>query len=162
MKLYEIDQNLRSLWSKIADQDGEITEEDWQALNELELARDEKIKGYGVIIREMQADIDDCKANIDRLNEIHSKLKNRQEWLKTRLVEFMQNNNMPKYESLEVNISFRKSNPLHDGDMKDLPSEFIKTTIKEEPDKEAIKKYIKDGGEIEGWYIEEKQNIQIK
>ena len=57
MKLYEIDQNIRLLWGKIMDQDGELTEEDIQALESLEIAKDEKIKGYGLIIRETTAPI---------------------------------------------------------------------------------------------------------
>ena len=38
---------------KIYEQEGEVSEEDMQALEELNLAKDEKIKGYGIIIREL-------------------------------------------------------------------------------------------------------------
>lgn len=67
MRLYEIDQNLRSLWQKIVNQDGEITEEDMQLLNELEIAKNDKIEGYGVIIRELSSEIDDCSNEINRI-----------------------------------------------------------------------------------------------
>ena len=160
MKLFEIDKSIREFWDKIMEQEGELTEEDLQKLNELEVARDEKVKAYGIIIRELKADIDDCKANMDRIKEISDRLKNRQEWLKSRLFEFMNNNNIQKFESIEVNISFRKSKSLEIDENAVLPSEFTRTKI--EPDKTAITDFIKAGGIVEGCRIVEKQNIQVK
>ena len=160
MKLYEIDKGLRELWMKIAEQEGELTEEDMAALEELNLAKDEKIKGYGVIIRELDGDIADCKAEMDRIKEISDKLKRRQEWLKTRLIEFMKSQGLPKFESVEVNIGFRKSKSLEIAENINLPKEFIRIT--ETPDKKAITDFIKAGGTVEGCELIEKENIQIK
>lgn len=72
----------------------------------------------------------------------------------------MLNNNMSKYESLEVNISFRKSKALEIEEGVELPTLFLK--VKTEPDKTAITDYIKNGGEIKGCQLVEKNNIQIK
>ena len=67
MKLYEIDNRLRDLWEKIVNQEGELTEEDMRALNDLELASKEKMDGYGVIIRETQTEIEECQNEIKRI-----------------------------------------------------------------------------------------------
>lgn len=166
MKLYEINDELRKLWDKIAEQDGEMLEEDIKALDELALAKDEKIKGYGILIRELSGEIADCAAEIKRIENISEKKENRLKWLKERLTAFMQEQDIPKFESIEVNISFKKSYPLRGAEQAyidgKLPKEFIKQTITEKPDKTAIKDFIKNGGTVEGCYIGEEHNIQVK
>ncbi|MBE5750569.1 MAG: siphovirus Gp157 family protein [Clostridiales bacterium] len=148
MRLYEIDANLRALWTKIAEQDGEITEEDMQALNELELAKNDKLEGYGVIIREMKSEIDECDAEIKRIKDIADKKKNAMERLKKALQDFMISNEIDKYESVKVKLSFRKSQSLEIEEGAILPDILMR--IKREPDKTAIKEFIINGGELQG------------
>ena len=166
MKLYEIDLAFRTLWEKIAEQDGEMTEEDIKALDDLELAKDEKIKAYGVLIREYDKDMESYYNEIQRLqNEFH-KLKEKRDWLFDRLKAFMLEHNELKFNSPEVNIVFRKSYPIYGAEQafKDgkLPKQFITQTVTEKPDKTAIKAFLKDGGTIEGVYIGEEQNMSVK
>ena len=166
MKLFEINGKLRELWSKIEEQEGELLEEDIKAMEELELAKDEKLKGYGVIIRELDGDIAECKAELDRIKGISDRLKNRREWLVGILKGFMLENSIPKYESVEVTIGFRKSKSLEGAEQAlidgTLPKEFIVQTITEKPDKTAITNFIKGGGTVEGCQLVEKENISIK
>ena len=160
MRLYEIDTNLRSLWDKIAEQEGELTEEDIQALNELEIALNDKLEGYGVIIRELNAEIEECNSEIKRITEIAKHKKNASERLKKTLQEYMLNNELDKFESLKVKISFRKSQSLEIEEGAELPDDLMR--IKKEPDKTAIKEYIVNGGELKGVFLLDKKNIQIK
>ena len=160
MKLYEIDNNLRALWDKIAEQEGELTEEDIQALNELEMAQNDKLEGYGVIIRELNSEVEECNAEIKRITEIARKKKNAVERLKKTLQEFMMNNEVDKFETLKVKISFRKSQSLEIEEGAELPDELMR--IKKEPDKTAIKEYIENGGTLKGIFLIDKKNIQIK
>lgn len=160
MNLYEIDYKIREFWNKVMEQGGELTEEDIQVLESLEVAKDEKVKAYGVIIREISAEIDECKAEMDRIKEIADKRKRNLERLKNTLKDFMLNNDMPKYESIEVNISFRKSKALEIEEGVELPNEFLK--VKTEPNKAAITDFIKSGGVVAGCQLVEKSNIQIK
>ena len=159
MRLYEIDTNLRSLWDKIAEQEGELTEEDIQALNELEIALNDKLEGYGVIIRELNAEIEECNSEIKRITEIAKHKKNASERLKKTLQEYMLNNELDKFESLKVKISFRKSQSLEIEEGAELPDDLMR--IKKEPDKTAIKEYIVNGGELKGVFLLDKKNIQI-
>lgn len=160
MRLYDIDVNLRALWNKIAEQEGEITEEDMQALNELEIAKNDKLEGYGVIIREMKSEIDECDAEMKRIKEIADRKKNAMERLKKSLQEFMIGNEIDKFESVKVKLSFRKSQSLEIEEDAIIPEDLMR--IKKEPDKTAIKEFIVNGGELQGVHLLDKKNIQIK
>lgn len=160
MKLYEIDKELRSLWDKIAEQDGELTEDDINSLNTLELAKNDKITGYGVIIKETKAEIDKFMAERERIDGIIKAYKNKVEWLKNNLEYFMKSNEIDRFDGIEVSIKFRKSKALEIDENTEIPEEFIK--VKKELDKTAITGFIKNGGHIDGCRIVEKENIQIK
>ena len=58
--------------------------------------------------------------------------------------------------------SFRKSKAVEILDEAQIPAEFMRETVKIEPDKTAIKKAIESGREVAGAKIEERQNLQIK
>lgn len=58
--------------------------------------------------------------------------------------------------------SFRKSKAVEILDEAQIPAEFMRETVKIEPDKTAIKKAIESGREVAGTKIEERQNLQIK
>ena len=160
MKLYEISESLRELWGKIAEQDGEVGEDDLQALNELELAKNDKLEGCGVLIREMTAEANEYSEESKRLKELQDRKKRAIERLKNYVQKFMAENSIEKFDSVKVQISFRKSKSLEIDDNVKLPKEFIR--IKEEPDKTAITDFIKNGGTVGGCRLVEKTNIQIK
>lgn len=160
MKLYEIDYKIREFWNKVIEQDGELTEEDMQTLESLEVAKDEKVKAYGVIIRETEGEIATIKAEIERLNKLAKTMQNKAEWLKGNLNYFMTANDMKEFKSVEVNITYRTSKSLVIAEDTKLAKKWLK--VKTEPDKQAIKDFINAGGKVKGCQIVEKQNIQIK
>lgn len=162
MKLYEIDNSLRELWNKIIEQDGELLEEDMQALESLEIAKEEKVKGYGVVYREIVSDIAKVKEEIDRLKKIGKRLQSKADWLSSSLSMFMQNNGMKDYKSVEVNIGFGTSKSLYVEDESKLAKKWFRVKKVTEIDKQAIKDFIANGGKVKGCQIVEKQNIQIK
>lgn len=162
MKLFEINQSIRELWDKIAEQEGELTEEDIQALENLNIAKDEKVKGYGVIIREIMSDINNVNQEIERLKKIEKRLQSKADWLSSTLSRFMHDNEMPEYKSLEVNITFRPSKQLRIEDESKLAKKWFKTEKVTKVDKQAIKDFINAGGKVKGCEIISKQNIQIK
>lgn len=162
MKLYEIDNNLRALWDKIADQDGELTEEDIQALESLEIAKEDKIKGYGVIIREMLSETQKVSQEIERLKKIEKSMSNKADWLTNQLSCFMKAHQVNEFKSIEVNIAFRKSKSLLIEDESKLAKKWLRTEKVTKVDKQAIKDFINAGGKVKGCQIVENQNIQIK
>lgn len=160
MNLYEIDKNISDLWEKILRQDGELTEEDAKLLESLSLARDTKLKGYGVLIRESVSWLASINLELARLSKLKKQTESKIDWLTNRLSTYMQENNILEYKSIEVNITFRPSTSLEIEDGCKLDSKWLRT--KTEPDKQAIKDFISNGGVVEGCKIVEKQNIQIK
>ena len=160
MKLFEIDAGLRAFWDKVIQQDGELTEEDMQTLESLEIAKDEKIKAYGVVIRETLNEIAMVKAETERLNKIAKTMQNKVDWLTGRLSSFMLDHEMKGFKSIEVNIGFRASKQLEIADGTKLAKKWFKVEMK--PDKQAIKDFLSAGGKIKGCQIIEKSNIQIK
>ena len=160
MKLYEIDNSIRELWNKIIQQDGELTEEDMQALESLEIAKEEKLKGYGVVIRETEGEIATIKAEIERLNKLAKTMQNKAEWLKNSLSYFMTANELKEFKSVEVNITFRNSKSLCIADGTRLAKKWLKVETK--PDRQAIKDFINAGGKVKGCSIVDNANIQIK
>ena len=160
MKLYEIDGNIRALWDRIVAQDGELTQEDIQELESLEVAKDEKIKAYGVIIREMIGEITRINEETARLKKMEKTLNNKVEWLTSNLSRFMHDNQMSEYKSLEVNISFRTSKSLYIEENTKLAKKWLK--VKTEIDRQAIKDFINAGGKVKGCSIVTNSNIQIK
>lgn len=160
MKLYEIDDGLRVLWNKIIEQDGELTEEDVQALESLNIAKDEKLKGYGVLIRETISDITRLNEEMARLKKIERTMNNKVDWLTDRLSTFMQDHQIKEFKSLEVNIGFRTSKSLVIDEQTKLAKKWLK--VETRPDKQAIKDFITAGGKVKGCSIVEKTNIQIK
>lgn len=160
MKLYEIDCKIREFWNKVIEQDGELTEEDIQTLESLEVAKDEKIKGYGVIIKELKAEKGVIKAEAERLDKLSKSIDKKVEWLTNRLEAFMSEHELKDFKSVEVNIGFRTSKQLQIEDESKLAKKWLKVETK--PDKQAIKDFINAGGKVKGCQIIEKQNIQIK
>lgn len=160
MRLYEIDYKIREFWDKVMEQEGELTEEDLQTLESLETSKNEKIKAYGVIIRETTAEIGTYGDEITRIGEIVEKKKKSRERLKNALKDFLINNDIPKFESPEVNISFRKSVTLEVDENAKLPETMLRVEWK--PNKTAITEFLKRGGHFDGCRLVEKNNIQIK
>ena len=160
MNLYEIDYKIREFWNKIIEQDGELTEEDIQTLESLEVTKYEKVKAYGVIIRETLSQIAMVKAETDRLNKLAKTMQNKVDWLTNRLSNFMGEHEMKEFKSVEVNITFRPSRQLEIQQGTNLAKKWLRVEYK--PDKQAIKDFIIAGGKVKGCQLVEKQNIQIK
>ena len=160
MKLYEIDNSIRGLWDRVIEQDGELTPEDMQELENLEVAKDEKIKGIGLFHREIVSDIAKVSQEIDRLKKIEKRLQAKADWFENYLSSFMIGNNMKEFKSLEVNITFRNSKSLQIVDGTKLAKKWLKVETK--PDRQAIKDFISAGGKVKGCSIVENTNIQIK
>ncbi len=164
--IYEINKEIESVLENAIDlETGEITEEAIQRLNELQLAKDTKVENVALwhknLIAESKAIADEIKALQDRKKSIEKKLEWQERYLEWAL-------NGQKYESPKVAITYRKSTAVEIPDM----DEFIRdykgnpdlVTIKVDyaPNKTNIKALLKDGHEIEGAWLVERQNMQIK
>ncbi len=151
--LYKIDQEILNCFDL---ETGEILNVD--KLSELQIERDTKIENVALWIKNLNADIAAYKAEKDSFAEKEKQAKTKVEGLKTWL-GFALNGN--KFNTAKVAVTFRKSEVV-EVDEEQCPKEWMSEKVTFSPDKTAIKNAIKQGREIEGCTLIEKNNIQIK
>jgi seryl-tRNA synthetase len=153
MNLYEINE---AIMDCVDEETGEII--DTEKLEELQLARDEKIEGIGCYIKNLLSDAEQLKVEKDKLAERQKSCENKAKRLKEYLETFLSGE---KFKSPKLAISYRKTESVDVPDWRMIPEEYLRTKDPE-PDKTAIKKAIKAGEEIPGCGLVVKQSMMIK
>lgn len=166
MTLYEIEQAIRdavdAMLDSVDEETGEVDVELANAINGLQLERAEKLENIGCYIKNLEAEIEAIKAEKDKLMERAKAKEKKVERLKDYVAVNLINNNELKFDSPRVSYSFRKSEQVDVRDESKIPSDYMVTKTKIEPDKTAIKKAIKEGIAIDGAILIQKMNLQIK
>lgn len=158
--LYEIDQ---AILDCIDFETGEIV--DQEKLNELQMARDEKIEKVALWYKNLLADAEVFKAEKQAFEERQKVATNKAESLKKWLTNAL---NGSKFSTARVAVSFRKSEQVEvdEAAFMDYAQKCNRDdllTFKEPtPNKTAIKAAIKGGQNVFGAALVEKNNIQIK
>lgn len=150
--LYEINKDILDC---IDLETGEII--DCEKLNTLQLERNQKIENIALWIKNLLAD---AKAFEEEEKVFATKkkvAKNKADSLKKYLEEVLAGNS---FSTNKVNISYRKSKSVVIEDMSKIPQQYL--MFEPKVDKTHLKQVIESGVNIEGAYIEEKQNMQIK
>lgn len=166
MKLYEIDKALENIimlddGRGVDVETGEIIDRD--ALNSLAMKREDKIENCLLMMKNLKAEAEAIKAEIDSLTERKKAAEKRAEWLK----EYVANSlGGETFETARVKVSYRKSytleyNGAEGKELEVTPIRFLKETAPK-IDKDGIKKALKAGEEIPGYYIAAKMNLQVK
>ena len=142
---------------------GEIDEKKAaEYLDELKLARADKVENIALYIKNLESDaaqIKEEEKNLKARRESKERKAERlRDYLKTSMITFDEK----KFETARVALSFRTSKTVVIEDLEKLDKQFIKEKIDYTADKAAIKKAIADGATVAGAYIEENQNLQIK
>lgn len=161
MNLYQIDEAITSAFDAAVDEEtGEIINEAaMENLNALEMMRDQKIENIALMIKNLVSDAEALKKEKMAFAKRQQAAENRAEWLKRYLAGALQGN---KFQTAQVAISFRKSQQVeYTGSVDMLPAEYIRQKPPE-IDKDALKKALRAGKEIEGASLKDVQNIQIK
>lgn len=164
MTLYEIDSQIESLFEEAVDlETGEVKPEAIEALEALQMERDTKVENVALWHKNLNADIkalaDEIKALQERKKSLDSKLKWADQYLEYALAG-------QKFETSKVSITYRKSQAVEVEDQeafirgyKDNP-ELVKTEYS--INKTNIRKMLKEGQEILGAVLVDRQNMQIK
>ena len=150
MTLYEINTAITSL---INPETGEI--EDFEAFEQLNLAKDEKIENIGLWIKNLLSDSKAIREEEKALAARREALENKAERLKTYLLRMLDGN---KFSTPKISIGFRKSKAVK---IDDSFIEWAKANNASllrfaEPtaDKTAIKQALLDGAEIPAELVE--------
>ena len=163
--LHDINTRLRDLLENGYDETcidmetGEFDAERASALvDELSLAREEKIDGIALYIEELGVNAAALKAKADELAKRAKAMENKAQRLKDYLATEL---NGEQYESTSVKISYRKTTTVVVYETV-RPAEYFSEKVERKPDKTAIKDAIKGGAVIPGATLVENRNIQIK
>ena len=161
MKLFEIDERLAAC-VKISDdqavdaETGEVI--DIEAVEALEMEREQKIENIGMWIKDLTAQSEALKAEKNKLAEREKSAKNKVERLKEFLTAYLGGK---KFETAKVAIKFRSVESVSVPDVTALPEKYWRIKPPE-ADKTAIKNALKAGEVIEGAELVKKQSISVK
>ena len=161
MTLYEIDNrlaNLLEMEGEIVDiETGElVTVEDIEAL---EMARADKIEGWGLWLKNKTAELDAIKAEAKKLSERAAALSGKIEGSKKRYQWYL---NGEKVSTPRLSVSYRKTESVDVYFADELPTEFLREKVTYEPDKAAIKAAIKSGCDVAGAKLVSGVSMTIK
>lgn len=161
MNLYEINSQIENFEFKFDEETGEVL--NMNELDELQIAKDEKIENIALWIKNLKADEkaldDEIKALQDRKKAKKNKMDNLSSYLESVL-------NGSKFERGKVAISFRKSSSVVIDDEQGFidmfgETEMVSQKVVTSINRKEVKAYLKDNVSSLA-HIEERQNIQIK
>lgn len=162
MNLYEIKSEIESLFDRV-DENGELSDDIAEQLEQLAITEQEKIENTGLYIKHLVADAKAIREEELALAERRRKKENKADRLKEYLSGYLAAKGYKKYETPRALVSIRPSTAC-EVDESVLPQEekywITKTTQK--PDKKWITTLLKDGHEVPGAKLVERQNINIK
>ena len=161
MKLYEISDEIRTLLDAVDPETGEMTEEQFTALNDLEMAFADKAESVAFVIRESEAHAAAIKAEADRLAKSARSKNNTAERLKAYLLFELTNRDIPKISGKVLSIRRQFSSPAVVIERPDIiPTEY---KIVSEPtiSKTLIKDALKDGVDVPGAKLVRNEHVRI-
>ena len=156
MNLYDIEYEIMNC---VDPETGEIIDE--QRLDALQMAREKKIENILLWIKNLKSEADaikiEEKALADRRKADEKKAESLTQYVQSVL-------NGEKFKTPRVAVSYRRSEAVVVDDVKfmiGVCDDYLR--YKEpEPDKAKIKAALKDGVDVPGCHLEERQNMTIK
>lgn len=157
--LYELTSEFLSLIEKY--NSGNFEDED-ALIDEIELAQldlDIKFENCVCYYKNLEADAELLKAEAKKLNDRAKTLINRADKFEQYLANCLKGK---KWKNGIHEISYRKSEVVEIVDESLIPFVYLRTKQTVEPDKNEIKKHLKEGATIDGVKLVQKNNLQIK
>ncbi len=159
--LYEINRELELALFWQSEDANETDDETWcELINEVAIERSEKIDGVCSYIKTLRAEAEAIKAEQERLADRRKRAEKRAEWLEGYLRSNLQE--CEQFKTARNEIKWRKSESVQITDESRIPLDYMRVVPETKaPDKMAIKKAIKDGGDVSGAELIVKQNMSI-
>ena len=157
-KLYEMTNYVAQLYEML--EAGEIDEEIIKDTIEA-MGVEEKVEGYCQVIKQLLADASMFKDEIDRLTARKKSIENNAEWLKRQLFDFYVASGSKKIKAGTFTISSRKSTAVKITNKEAIPMDYL-TIPMPKANLTAIKQAIKEGKDVPGAEIEERESVQIR
>ena len=157
IKLYEITEAYRDLI------DLDLDEETFQdALASIEGEIAVKAENIAKLMRTMELEENAYKDEIKRLKAHADSLAKKRESLKNYIDSNLQAMGIDKLQAGTFKFSYRKSTAVKVTDEDAVPDVYKNKVTTKTVNKKLLKEILKDGSEIPGVELEEKQNLQMK
>lgn len=160
MELYHINQQHKLLLAEIEQNDGELTPELEAKLKALDLSLNESFASLAYSTKQLDDQSLLIGNEIKRLQALKASVDNSSSYIKEYLKTVLIEKGIEKVKENNISISFRKSTAVEVYDLEMLPTEYQSVTVT--ANKTAISKALKEGEEVKGATLVERQNLQIK
>lgn len=166
--IYNISNDLKKIYEDLDNGNGidlETGEIKPEIMQQLSISRNEletKAVDYGYVIKAFDDEIDAIDREIERLEQRKAFVKRNKDRMKSIVSNAMEEFGITKIKSETLQLSFRKSESVDVFDESLIDEKFIKTKTETSIDKTAIKNAIKNGEDVQGVRLLEKNNLQIK
>jgi BioD-like phosphotransacetylase family protein len=161
MNLYEINKELQALIMSSVDEDGVIDEDFESDIDELALAKDEKLLNCAKYIKNEVAFISMLKEEEKALSERRKSIEKRVDSIKKYVLSNMEAGE--KVKDAQAQIGTRKSEAVEIINETLIPKDLCNHVPESwRVDKTAVKTAIKSGKEIEGAKVVQRLNLTVK
>lgn len=160
MNLYEVQAFEKEIERIAEENEGEISDEQLKELIELQMKSEVQINNLVKYIRHLELGIDACKTEEDRIKTMRQRAEKRIDNIKRYMTPYVRFRNGIEVGTFKLSV--RKSEKVILVDSFDDKTWMRKIPEKWEPDKNMIKKALKDGIKIEGASLKDFDNLQIK
>jgi hypothetical protein len=162
LNIYQIEKEYLDLANQLIESGGECSPELELQLTINQEQLEQKARGYGFVVKQMESDISIIDAEIKRLGELKKARLKTIDRLEATVSNAMQLYQINRLETPTLKISFRKSESVEIDDESAISFAYLKEKITYTIDKVAIKEAIKKGEVVAGARLQVNQNIQIK
>lgn len=154
--LYELTGIFQQIYN--LDMDDETKQD---TLDSIDWAEDyeNKVENYVKVIKNLDADMEARKNEIERLRKLNDADNSKKERMKEAVKESMELTGHDRVDTPLFKVSFRKSEAVEVDDLL-LPEAYKVATYK--PDKKRLKEDLKNGLEILGAELVERKNLSIR
>lgn len=164
MKLYEIDSAILEVIENdfsFDDETGEVffTVDD---LNALDMARNEKLEGCILFIKNCESEANAIKAEITALQARMKRKQAAADRLREYVLYSMESMHDKTFETAKAYARVGYYQRVDVEDMDALPGEYVREKVTTSPDKTAIKKAIKAGAEVMGARLVSYPSLTVK
>ena len=163
LNIYQVEQEYLNLTAQIIESGGEVTPEQEEALAINQANLEQKSRGYGYVIKQLDSDISVIDAEIDRLKKLKESRNKTIDRLKETVLKAMELYEIDKIETPTLKISIRNSESVEVTVETDLLNEeYVTTKVTKTPNKTAIKEALKEGKQVFGAELKQNKNLQLK
>ena len=160
MTLYEMSQTAKQLYELL--EAGEIDEAILADTME-SIGASEKLQDYVYVLKSFEAEVSMIDAEMARLKENKRILESRIDFLKGKVIDFMQATNQKSANAGTFKLTMRENKSCEIEDEALIPLTYMREIpAKLEPDKREILKSLKDGEKVAGASLKTSYSVTVK